>query len=752
MARFEVSHNGATYQIDAPDERAAFAAFQSMIGGGSEGAPKKEAPGVVEDVAKTIVPGMARGLLSATVGLPGVAEDIGTLAYDQTLGRLANRFLPGGDGTFSARGKDFYKQRIEQNRQQASKEIGVPLPAVNTPGDYFNPANAIKAAEGVTGPFYQPQTTAGKFANTAAEFAGGALPMGPLTLKNVVTSGAVPGLASEAAGQATEGTALEPWARFGAALGAGVAGSVATGSQGGQRVLQNAMQGVDDATMNAARQLLDDATRMGVPLTWSEALNQVTGGGARRLAGVQRAVEESAGAADQMGRFMAQRPGQIQAAGNQAMVMIGPGGTPPTQTGIAVSKASESILADARKARTSAVDPYYSGAANDIVPAPVVRELMDELDKIIAADPTGKLTGAAQQIKRQLIEKHGTPEIPAQPATRTPVIDPASGRTIRYDMTPSVPGVPATPDILVTNVGQLNEIYKAARDNNTFGGMRPIGATATEVQADRLARQALQPLDETMQSFSPSYSQGKAAYGKISDKFITPMEEGQIGKLSQTTDPGRQAGILLPSKPVAGAAAETEKTIQALVKKDPKAAQDIIRSHAETLFNETIQANMGGANQFGGAKFAAFIAGNPEQRRALQAAVEALPAGQARWQGFNRFLDVMEATGKRLPANSATAEKTEIARTLSRGGLASELAQSSTGGFTKVPSILRERYQDYLAGKNSAELARIMTDPASVKLLARLAKTPVDSPVARNLAISLIQSSEKRSNQIERQR
>lgn len=63
----------------------------------------------------------------------------------------------------------------------------------------------------------------GEYISTAGEFAGGAGAMSGA--KNMMRFGAVPGLASEAAGQATEGTAAEPYARTGAAITAALLGT-----------------------------------------------------------------------------------------------------------------------------------------------------------------------------------------------------------------------------------------------------------------------------------------------------------------------------------------------------------------------------------------------------------------------------------------------------------------------------------------------------------------------------------------------
>lgn len=77
--------------------------------------------------------------------------------------------------------------------------------------------------QNLTGEFYKPQTKAGKYAHTIGEFAPGALVPGSMTARaaNVIA----PALASETVGQATEGTAAEPYARAGAALLGGAAAS-----------------------------------------------------------------------------------------------------------------------------------------------------------------------------------------------------------------------------------------------------------------------------------------------------------------------------------------------------------------------------------------------------------------------------------------------------------------------------------------------------------------------------------------------
>lgn len=67
--------------------------------------------------------------------------------------------------------------------------------------------------------FHEPQTTLGKYAETAGEFLGDPLSyVGPGGVARKAATALAGGLGSEAAGQATEGTGLEPYARIAGGL------------------------------------------------------------------------------------------------------------------------------------------------------------------------------------------------------------------------------------------------------------------------------------------------------------------------------------------------------------------------------------------------------------------------------------------------------------------------------------------------------------------------------------------------------
>jgi hypothetical protein len=125
--------------------------------------------------------------------------------------------------------------------------------------------------EGVTGPLYKPQTTAGQYAQTAGEFAPGlALGGGGGAATRLGRNWLAPAVTSETAGQLTKDTALEPYARIAGALAPAAAprlasdviGTLGTGT-GGQSVRTAFQSG---AAGGSAGRAFRDNMRGNVPL------------------------------------------------------------------------------------------------------------------------------------------------------------------------------------------------------------------------------------------------------------------------------------------------------------------------------------------------------------------------------------------------------------------------------------------------------------------------------------------------------
>lgn len=182
MPIFEVEVGGRKFDVDAPDMNAAIGAIKNS--------PVADTVDPVDDIIGGGTAGLGRGV----IGLAGMGGDVQALA-----GKAADALGMSEPARTVARGI------FRTNPLTAPFAMGAPTSA-----------QLQEKAEEYTGKFYEPQTTLGKYARTIGEFApGAALPGGLLARTAGVV---VPAVASETAGQYTEGTAAEPYARAGAGL------------------------------------------------------------------------------------------------------------------------------------------------------------------------------------------------------------------------------------------------------------------------------------------------------------------------------------------------------------------------------------------------------------------------------------------------------------------------------------------------------------------------------------------------------
>jgi hypothetical protein len=171
-------------------------------------APQPEQPPIMEDMAKGAGTGVAQGVISG-LGAFGDAADTGEKWTHDLAGY--------------AGAPEWLQSALAKGSRLAMGPFG------NMPGT----EKITQAVEAHTGPMYEAQTTPGKFAQTVGQFAPSAA-LGPGTVARKAAMAVVPGVASEAAGQLTEGTEVEPYARVAGAL----AGGVAAAGRGGAAIKQ----------------------------------------------------------------------------------------------------------------------------------------------------------------------------------------------------------------------------------------------------------------------------------------------------------------------------------------------------------------------------------------------------------------------------------------------------------------------------------------------------------------------------------
>lgn len=569
-------------------------------------------------------------------------------------------------------------------------------------------------------PLYQPQTKAGKYARTIAQFAPAAAAPTRSTglLANAVRRAAnavVPAVASEAAGQATEGTKLEPYARLaGAVAGGGLVSAIGSGGPR-TRILAEATRGATDAQVGQARQLMETAQREGVQLTMAEALQQVTAG-ATGLGRIQRVLEGTKAASERINPVMAARPGQVRQAVGSFADTIAPATDEPSVIGLQGQRAATQVLRNAEQARTAHVQPLYEVADQQSVHPSAMEGLLSDMDAEIAADRTGIIGGQLANLRDHLIDTREQAGAAGRPAGRT-------AGFVSEDV-PGTLGRPATPRVPLSDLGNLDRVRKFFRDRMA---MPPIGADAiTKEQAGRLSHY-LGRLDDLMERVD-EFRQGKQAFQDFTGAVNDPLTAGPLGRVAATDGVKAQTAALYPAQPLEGAPAETARAMGLLTEANPSIGRDLTRQHLVNALNEATQDNVGGPNQWGGAKYAAQIAGNPEQERTLMAGVGAAGGDTNR---LADIVQVLRAQGMRERPGSMTAYNAKAIEELGNAGMTGEVLRTGLNppGFFRR---LGEGFQNWQTETNAGRLAdALIASPADAEAIVMRAREVV--PPGANL-------------------
>jgi len=461
----------------------------------------------------------------------------------------------------------------------------------------------------------------------------------------------------------------------GTALTMGIAGSPTALRSTVGDVSRNALKNVSPEQLKLADLLMQDARKLGTPLTAAEALAQVTGG--NRLTSTQRIVENAPKSAQIMADFMNQRPQANINAFNQTANQISPFITRPAT----LNQAATNFLERSEKGLTGGVEPYYQSG-------------IGEMKNLSAGKALPVLPIEVKQL-----------------ATNS-AIDDAINHVIK-DKYSGVTGLSANdPNTLLSAKKYLDAQY------NKFSNKM---VESYDKEKAKNAFLASRQLDDFLASKSPSYAQGRDIYANAQTNVIQPRKEGMLGQLANTGGTtesmmAAQRGILMPPAPMATSPSDIKLVIKLLRREDPNVVKDWTRQNLQSIFDETTQNLQSGANQFGGAKFASTIAGNQAQKANLKTLISESASPQA-YKGFETMLDVFEAQGKRLPAGSATAFNQEALQELKGGGL----VKAALTPFK--PSNIVAKFEDFRMRLNSQKLAELLTDPDGIKKLEALSKT-----------------------------
>lgn len=617
------------------------------------------------DMLKSAGSGIVKGV-SGLVGLPAAVENITAKGIDKAV-------------------------------QFAGDQFGVQTPRLQGDISYLPTGEQVQGAieRNVTGPLHEPQTTPGRYAETVGEFAPAAMIGGPAGMAGRVAKYAVlPGAASEAAGQFTEGSDLEPYVRAGTALATGGAAQLLSRPATSARLLRQQLPShVTEPVVQQAESLMNDAAARGITLTWPEALSQVAGRPV--LANTQRVVESAPRTRAQMEQFYSNRPGQIANAAQGELDAIAPPMAQPSTIGPAAGRAATSTINDARTAINRASEPFYQRAES-------VRLSPQDMQKVRAIPGYEEAANAVRS-------------------------DPQLARYVQ--------GMPED------SVGFLNEVKKLL-DQSAKNAARPAAQNPNMQRAAGYAKDAA-AVRKAAEDASLDYTTALVIQADGRQRHLEPLLKGPLGKIAKRDITTRNAiDALFPAQPLAGSQNEVRDAVSALAKRSPDTARQLVRAHLEQKLNEAFESAGRGqeAAQFAGATFAKEVAGSPvidTQRLAnLREAVQALPGGQRVWGGFERFLDIARATGTRQPKGSLTAFNEKDLKSLETGSRLAAGAKlvASPGEWWHWA---HDAWGHWQAGQNLDGLAHILTDPKAASLFARIAALPRGSTQSQAVAARL---------------
>jgi hypothetical protein len=611
--------------------------------------------------AKAVGASGVKGVASL-LGLPGDILKGTRWVADQAAqlpGRAYNYMA--GDGSFTM------PAAMQQSAAEADKD------RISLPGG----SDIVRGIESVTGELPKPQTTAGQYAGTIAEFAPAAA-ISPGTIGQRLGMALVPAVASESAGQVTKGTAAEPYARLGGALAGGIGTAWAQSPSYANRMTARAAQDVTPQQFQAAETLMRDAQARGVTLTVDEAIQSVTNG-ATRLGDVRRVVESTVEGGGRFGPVMAQRPAQMQQATDAAFNTIAPRSANPSMIGRQMQESSETLLNNTRQGINAVTEPMYTAAAPTRVPPAEFQRLqtLPGFDEALAT------------------------------VRNTPQLN-------RY-----VAGLPDD------SVGVLNEVRKQLVNSseNAAGAFNPMrnqqisagyGTDAANVGA-------------TARAVDPRYGRAVDEQARLRAAYLEPLDAGPVGQISRTNDTTRVGNILMGDK---ASPAEVGQATTFLAGQNPQATRGLVREHLGRVSDKTVAGMKGpDADQFAGAALAKALRGNGRERENIEAAIRSA-AGPNVEQNVSRLVDVLQATGWRQRKGSMTAFNKESLDDLARGG------PETVGNLAKPLQSTKDALRRARLGSQAERLAEVLlSGPDGIRRIEQIAAqgTGANAAIAKAL-------------------
>jgi len=485
--------------------------------------------------------------------------------------------------------------------------------------------------------------------------------------------GATAGVAEEMAGE-TAGTAT----------GLGLTGLTILGSllrRSPATIAKQAVETIDPADIQRARDLQKVASEQGIPLSAFETLpsNQL-----RELADFVARSPQGQGLLD----FMARRQADMKPAIMEQIETIQKSSRTKPEVATAAQKAADDYIDAARGNVTAATTKLYEASKTQRIEPKLVSDIVKQLrdkKKVVGKDTAkaiddmiGRLTGKGGRVVTNVGKLHDELK--------------------RLDAIMDMPPLSTADAAQKSIYGNLKDPIKNLRD--------ALNTNPNQMAANAIFKERLTAFENML---------GETGIEALNKANITPKSAYRVITDFEQVDPANIKGIS-----------------SALNAQDPTLFPDLVRMWMDNSLDKSFKITATGEpSASAGVKFAQSIRGTDQARANLDAILDGVAEAQGvnateLKTGFNDMLDVLERTNILAPAGS---------RTFSRGGVEKELegGEGILGIRATAPTQkIAQMLQDMRRRNAVRRLSEVFTDEDSISALLKLA---AEKDVARKTAI-----------------
>lgn len=290
---------------------------------------------------------------------------------------------------------------------------------------------------------------------------------------------------------------------------------------------------------------------------------------------------------------------------------------------------------------------------------------------------------------------------------------------------------------------QLESVYKDIR-NKTQLGLNP---SPEEKTVAGVLGGHVKDLDKLITDVSPTIKTGREVYQRLSEELVNPLVKGPVGKIAgRGADATKEAvrSRTLSELNSKDATPERISTIaDVLGQVDKQAFPNLVRAHLEDQMDKALKTQRGGGLPTAGVRLRDALEGTPQQRTNLRTMIQKTAEAQgmdptAVYEGFGRFLDVLDATGRlgSVPATAAKPGETAMAAAAHPAELVLDL--KAPGAKTVISMV-----KDFARRGTYRKLASVMTSPHSLREMADLAAYKPGDPKLIQSAAAILRSAGK---------